>query len=142
MDLICHSAAVAVRLAISEDTDELNQVQHACFPQSFHEDPAVFKTMVQHNMSLVVQSEAGLLGYGLVHSIQDPESPPCLNTIEDAAQCSNQTSAVPHYDGHVFIHDVSIHVSCAGFQFQSHIRILGSQPTCHPRTQHHPNTTL
>lgn len=104
-----------VRSASVEDLPELNKLQQACYPPSFYEDPEVFQSILEHNMSYVVEGPKGLVGYGLVHSIEDPSNPPCLNTSDEGSERSSEhsgssSSGSVGYKGHVFIHDVSVEV--------------------------------
>lgn len=158
-----------LRLRIAEDGDlnALNDLQRNCYPPSFHEDPDVFLTMVNRRMSLVLYRPAAdgtqltqlhpelsgeIIGYALVHGLQDPDKLPCLNTAEEVGPDAGEDdkdegpSATMHkavdidscptgtitlestatdarasgggevqcrlpstFNGHVFIHDVSVH---------------------------------
>ena len=96
---------MVVRRAQPSDLDELNALQHACYPPGFHEDPAVFARIVEHGQSYVLESTGGsgeqlMVGYALVHAIGDPDQPPSLNTAG--------RSSPAHTPEHVFIHDVSV----------------------------------
>lgn len=118
-----------VRPANVADMPDLNGLQRVCYPPFFYEEPEVFEKMVKHRMSVVAElvdertaSRKKLVGYGLVHGIDNPLIPPCLNTAEEAGPCDSgnqhhdeEQGAVNRlaYCNHVFIHDVSVHVSVA-----------------------------
>lgn len=116
---------VKTRLATASDMPELSKLQVTCHTPSFHEDDDVFRCMVEHRMSYVAEdanSPGSLVGYAMVHSIEDPLAPPCLNSAEGGsaeesmmsgkATCADDNFCVNSegYRTHVFIHDVSVQV--------------------------------
>ncbi len=95
---------VFVRPSTVEDVQAFNEIQHACYPSFLHEEEDVFSDIIEQGCSFAAENDEGrTIGYALVHPIKDANSPPCLNTT-----ATNQINS--GFDGHVFIHDVAVHV--------------------------------
>jgi GNAT superfamily N-acetyltransferase len=96
------------RKACLSDVQDILKIQRMCYPQVLLEDEAVFRKIIEQDMSYIVfdsLDNQSVVGYALVHRIPNKYAPPDLNTT------MLDTSDVEVWNvwkGHIFIHDVSV----------------------------------
>lgn len=115
-NMVCHGLARQsgyvqknIREACIRDVQDILRIQSMCYAPSLLEDEAIFKKIIEQDMSYVVfdsLDNQSVVGYALVHRIPDKHAPPGLNTdILNAGDAWNARNA---WNGHVFIHGLSV----------------------------------
>lgn len=96
-----------LRNAHEKDSIEMMRIQQLSYQPFLHEDQVTFIKIIDAQMSIVAISCKKMIGYGLVHTIEDEDSPPLLNHI---STCIVENS-IPNkniWTGNIFIHDVAV----------------------------------
>lgn len=104
-----------IRKACISDMQDILRIQRMCYVPSLLEDEAVFRKIIEQDMSYVafdLLDNQSVVGYALVHGIPNEYAPPSLNTTildaSDAVDVWNASDVRDVWAGHVFIHDVSV----------------------------------
>jgi hypothetical protein len=70
-----------LHVATLNDIPQMHRIQQECYPPNLIESTTTFETIVKCKMSFVVgdMDTKHILGYALVHNIENENEPPCLN---------------------------------------------------------------